>query len=171
MQRQSRLLYRASSSQSPQPPRSSSSSSGQETLEGRRRAILTGALRRVHYEGWTDDAVAGATLDAGLPPSYIGQATSSSLPSFGNGDLVAFFMDECNSSLRERLQSERSSGEGQQGGGFVGGVGAEGGVVASRINDALQTRLAMVLPYVASGRWQEGMAIGALPQNAMRTAA
>ena len=31
-------------------------------------------------------------------------------------------------------------------------------------------RLSMVLPYVASNRWHEGMAIGALPQNAYHTA-
>ena len=44
------------------------------------------------------------------------------------------------------------------------------GNVSSRIHKALQLRLAMVLPYVASNRWHEGMAIGALPQNAYHTA-
>ena len=42
--------------------------------------------------------------------------------------------------------------------------------VSSRIFHALQMRLSMVLPFVSSNRWHEGMAIGALPQNAYRTA-
>ena len=44
--------------------------------------------------------------------------------------------------------------------------------VSSRINKALQMRLSMVLPFpfVASNRWHEGMAIGALPQSTYRTA-
>ncbi len=41
--------------------------------------------------------------------------------------------------------------------------------VSSRINAELCARLSMVLPYVASRRWHKGMAIGALPQNALGT--
>ena len=59
--------------------------------------------------GWTDDAVASGTLDAGFPPSYVGLAASSSSSggaAFGSADLVDFFMDECNASLREKVSLE-----------------------------------------------------------------
>ncbi|KAL7535975.1 hypothetical protein ACHAXR_006841 [Thalassiosira sp. AJA248-18] len=136
---------------------STSSSSNQTPLEQRRHAILTQALQRVHDEGWTDDAIASGTLDAGLPPSYIGQASSATSP-FGSADLVAFFMDECNGNLRKQLAEDQSRQQGEENG------------VSSRIHKALQIRLSMVLPFVTSNRWHEGMAIGALPQNAYRTA-
>ncbi|KAL9191602.1 hypothetical protein ACHAXT_001308 [Thalassiosira profunda] len=139
------------------------SSTSAQTLERRRRAILTAALRRVHDEGWTDDALASATLDAGLPPSYIGQATTAASP-FGSADLVAFFMDECHAALRKELAEGQPNQQGKE------GVDKSVEEVSSRIHTALQARLAMVLPYVASNRWHEGMAIGALPQNAYRTA-
>lgn len=126
-----------------------------QTLEKKRHSILTLALQRVHDEGWTDDAIASATLDAGLPPSYIGQAVSSTSV-FGSADLVAFFMDECNNNLRKELNSLASSDSVDD--------------TATKIYKALQLRLSMTLPFVFSNRWHEGMAIGALPQNAYRTA-
>jgi len=138
--------------------RRSLSSTSNQTLEQRRHSILTHALQRVHDEGWTDEAIATGTLDAGFPPSYIGQARNAT-SAFGSADLVAFFMDECNASLRKQLMEEQG-GHNQQGGENV----------SSRIHKALQMRLSMVLPFVASNRWHEGMAIGALPQNAYRTA-
>ena len=124
--------------------------------------ILTHALQRVHDEGWTDDAVASATLDVGLPPSYIGQATSST-SSFGSADLVAFFMNECNASLKRQLMVEDEKNNANSNNKLV----LED--VSSRIHKALQLRLSMVLPFVASNRWHEGMAIGALPQNVYQT--
>lgn len=140
----------------------SSSSSTQTLLKERRHTILTHALQRVHDEGWTDDAVASATLDVGLPPSYIGQATSST-SSFGSADLVAFFMNECNASLKRQLMEEDEEKN----------INANDKLsledVSSRIHKALQLRLSMVLPFVASNRWHEGMAIGALPQNVYQT--
>ena len=84
------------------------SSNINKTLEQRRHSILTHALQRVHDEGWTDDAIASGTLDAGLPPTYIGQAMSST-SIFGSADLVAFFMDECNNNLRQELNNKSLS--------------------------------------------------------------
>jgi len=136
-----------------------------------KRLILTHALQHVHDDGWTDDAIASGTLDANLPPSYIGMmgdglSSSSTLP-LGNADLVAFFMEECNETLKQQLATAAES---------------EPKVstttmtqdeyynhISSRIYKALQQRLSLVLPYVKSSRWHEGMAIGALPQNAIRT--
>jgi len=133
----------------------------------------------VHDEGWTDEAVASGTLDAGLPPSYIGRAmTSSTSPSFGSADLVEFFMEECNSELRRRLAASQADDEGKEERPpreVVGERGEnskydDGVVISSRMNEALRMRLSMVLPFVASDRWHEGMAIGALPQNVHVTA-
>lgn len=123
----------------------------------------------MHDEGWTDDAIASGTLDAGLPPSYIGQARSSA-SSFGSADLVAFFMDESNASLRRQLMEMREQDKSQQQGGENIKENSSLENVSSRMNQALQIRLSMVLPFLSSNRWHEGMAIGALPQNAFRTA-
>ena len=151
---------------------STSSSTSNQSIKQRRHAILTSALQRVHDEGWTADAIASGTLDAGLPPSYIGQASSATSP-FGSADLVSFFMDECNDSLRRRLMEEQQQGEkrGEEGESHTATNNNDTlENVSSRIHKALQMRLSMVLPYVASNRWHEGMAIGALPQNAYHTA-
>ena len=132
------------------------SSNINKTLEQRRHSILTHALQRVHDEGWTDDAIASGTLDAGLPPTYIGQAMSST-SIFGSADLVAFFMDECNNNLRKELNNKSLSDDNHDD-------------KATKIYQALKLRLSMTLPFVSSNRWHEGMAIGALPQNAYKTA-
>ena len=136
----------------------SSSTNSQQTLESKRHSILTHSLQRVHDEGWSDDAIAAGTLDAGLPPSYIGQALSSTSV-FGSADLVAFFMDECNNNLRREL-STISSDE----------ADGNSNNVSEKIYKALKLRLSMTLPFVSSNRWHEGMSIGALPQNAYKTA-
>jgi rpsU-divergently transcribed protein len=147
----SSLLMVSHQSTSSFPPRDNI----QQAPEKRRHSILTHALKRVHDEGWTDDAIASGTLDAGLPPSHIGQAISSTSV-FGSADLVAFFMDECNNNLRRELALVGSDDNNND--------------VAAKINKALQLRLSMTLPFVSTNRWHEGMAIGALPQNAYRTA-
>ena len=118
----------------------------------------------MHDEGWTADAVASGTLDAGLPPAYIGHA-SSATSSFGSADLVSFFMEQCNADLREKLAELNE----RRGGGETSEEASEG-TVATRLHQALRIRLSMAVPYVNSNRWHEGMAIGALPQNAVGTA-
>mmetsp|Transcript_816 Transcript_816/g.1561 ORF Transcript_816/g.1561 Transcript_816/m.1561 type:complete len:429 (-) Transcript_816:104-1390(-) len=134
-------------------------------IKQRTRQILSHALQRVHVEGWTDEAIASGTLDAGFPPSYIGQA-SPSTSLFGSADLVAFFMEECNINLKQQLaelvENEKESKNATT-------LTISPADYASRIYKALQIRLSMVTPFVASQKWHEGMAIGALPQNAYRT--
>jgi len=142
-----------------------SSTANDTILQQRRHTILTHALQRVHDEGWTDDAIASAVIDAGLPPSYIGQATSST-SSFGSSDLVSFFMNECNSSLKQQLMKEEKKNTESNSTNDNKSVDN----VSSRIHKALQMRLSMVLPFVSTNKWHEGMAIGALPQNAYNTA-
>ena len=143
-----------------------SSTTNDTILQQRRHTILNHALQRVHDEGWTDDAIASGVIDAGLPPSYIGQATSST-SSFGSSDLVSFFMDECNASLKQQLMDEEKEKNTES-----SSTNDDKSVdnVSSRIHKALQLRLSMVLPFVSSNKWHEGMAIGALPQNAYNTA-
>jgi len=134
-----------------------------EPIEQRRQSILTHALRRVHDEGWTADAVASGTLDAGFPPACIGHA-SSATSSFGSADLVCFFMEQCNADLREKLAELNESRDGES------PEETSERTVAARLHQALRIRLSMAVPYVNSNRWHEGMAIGALPQNAVGTA-
>ncbi|KAL7517776.1 hypothetical protein ACHAWX_002664 [Stephanocyclus meneghinianus] len=126
-----------------------------------RDLILSHALTHVHSEGWTDDAIASGTLDTGFPPSYIGRAQSST-SLFGSSDLVAFFMERCNDDLKGELDRLKK----------MEGVAsaARNKDISNRLHRALQFRLSAVLPFVSSRRWHEGMAIGALPQNAYRTA-
>jgi hypothetical protein len=160
-----------------------------------RKAILSAALHHVHDIGWTDDAIASGVLDCNYPPSYIGRVLSSTTSSkssyvsslsannhnndnsssggWGNGQLVAHFMEECNNNLRDKLMSlpqqqpsatsiaAESEGRRQEKNDVM--------VLASHINTALQLRLSMVVPHINSQRWHEGMAIGALPQNALIT--
>ena len=126
-----------------------------------RHAILSHSLSHVHTEGWTDDAIASGTLDAGFPPSYIGRA-SASTSVFGSADLVAFFMDQCNNDLRTELERLKSEGDASD--------NTDNNDISGRLHRALQYRLSRVEPFVSSKRWHEGMAIGALPQNAYHTA-
>ena len=178
-----------------QRPSSSEHRNHEKKEERIRKAILSAALHHVHDMGWTDDAIANGVLDCAYPPSYIGRVLSlrqqqSSSPSsndysigggggvWGNGgQLVAHFMEECNHNLRDELllslpppatsiaaessEVRRRRDEKKIDDGVI--------LLASRINNALRLRLSMVLPYIHSKRWHEGMAIGALPQNAVMT--
>lgn len=145
-----------------------------------RKAILSAALHHVHDMGWTDDAIASGVLDCDYPPSYIGRVLSSRQSSsndyggggvWGNGQLVAHFMEECNDNLRDELLPSLPPATSIALGVVRRDEEKNDGVIllASRINNALRLRLSMVLPYIHSKRWHEGMAIGALPQNAVMT--
>ncbi len=127
----------------------------------------------MYDSGWTDDAIASGTLAAKLPPSYIGMIGdglsnnySSSSP-LGNADLVAFFMEECNDTMKRQLADTLEATEALTSTSMTNDDYCK--QISSRIHHALHLRLSMVLPFVKSNRWHEGMAIGALPQNAMRT--
>ena len=139
------------------------------SINKHRHTILTNALQHVHTTGWTDESIANGTLDAGLPPSYIGQATTST-SSFGSGDLVAFFMNECNANLKQQLVQDVA--EEKRGDNSLQRDNTNNDMeqIATRINKAIHIRLSMILPYIKNNKWVEGMAIGALPQNAVKTA-
>jgi hypothetical protein len=151
----------------------SSASTTSFDLARHKRIIFTHALHHVHDDGWTDDAIASGTLDANLPPASIGMMgdtlSYSSSPSLGNADLVAFFMEECNETLNTQLLS--STGAASSSSTTTTSMTQDEycNQLSSRIYNALHMRLCMVLPFVKSNRWHEGMAIGALPQNSIRT--
>mmetsp|Transcript_51322 Transcript_51322/g.154210 ORF Transcript_51322/g.154210 Transcript_51322/m.154210 type:complete len:376 (-) Transcript_51322:50-1177(-) len=127
---------------------------GATNLDDGKKAILTSALHHVHEHGWTEDALAAGVMSVSLPPATIG------LVSGGRTDLVSHFMDRCNADLREVLHRE-----------WQPKWDEEQTPVRERIARALQMRLEMVVPYVQSGRWHEGMALGvSSPSTAAVTA-
>ena len=153
-----------------------SSSSTTVDLARHKRIIFTHALHHVHDDGWTDDAIASGTLDANLPPAYIGMMgdtlshSSSSFPTpLGNAELVAFFMEECNENLNKQLLSSAEAASSSSKSTKSMTRDEYCNQLSSRIYNALHVRLSMVLPFVKSNRWHEGMAIGALPRNSIRT--
>ena len=126
----------------------SSASGASSNLNVQRANILSEALSQVHQHGWTEDAIAAAVLTLNLPPSMTGLASG------GPSELVSFFMDKCNRDIDIELREK-----------YVHAWTEEGTLISERIHQAIWCRLKMVEPYVRSGRWHEGMAIGAMPPN------
>jgi ubiquinone biosynthesis protein COQ9 len=124
------------------------------SFDGQRTRILSAALDKVHEFGWTDDAIAGGVVALNLPPSTMGLVTG------GPSELVAFFMDQCNRRLEKELKER-----------FIPSWEEQRTPVPERIHQAIWCRLEMVGPYIRSGRWQDGMALGAMPPNNTLTTA
>lgn len=123
-------------------------------LDQQRKKILSVSLDEVHEYGWTDDAIAAGVLGLNLPPSTIG------LVSGGPSELVSFFMDHCNGELERKLKERH-----------IPSWEERKTPIPERIHQAIWCRLEMVGPYIRSGRWQEGMALGAMPPNNALTTA
>ncbi len=117
-----------------------------------REAILSAALSHVPAHGWTEQALAQAVVTSNLPPSYIGLVEDK------KSELIHYFMIDCN----ERLRREISSDENQKKLSLL--------THAQVIEWMVRTRLEMNIPFVKTNRWHEGMALGALPMNALETA-
>jgi len=125
------------------------------SLEESKNAILTTSLDHVHEKGWTEDAIASATLSLRLPPTLMGL-----IPNRPH-DLISFFMRQSNDKLQYDINQHLKPRWIQ-----------EQTSVAQRIEDMLQVRLQFIIPFVRSKRWHEAMAIGvSTPENAMATAA
>jgi len=118
------------------------------SLDQQRMKILSASLDQVHEYGWTDDAIAAGVLSLNLPPSTIG------LVSGGPSELVSYFMDRCNDNFEMKLKEK-----------CIPSWQEQKTPVPERIHQAIWCRLEMVGPYIRSGRWQEGMALGAMPPN------
>ena len=118
------------------------------SIDDQRLEILSASLGQVHEFGWTDDAIAAGVLELNLPPSMVG------LVSGGPSQLVSFFMDQCNDRLEAELRER-----------YVPIWDKQKTPIPERIHQAIWCRLEMVGPYIRNGRWQEGMALGAMPPN------
>lgn len=125
--------------------------------EQHRRKILNASLTHVHEYGWTEEAIAQGVISAGFPPSYIGLVEDSQNKPLG---LISFFMEESNTQLDEKVRS------------FCERRKKSGTVQPNRaevMEFAIRARLEMVEHFIESKRWHEGMALGAMPSNAMST--
>ncbi len=119
-----------------------------------RETILSAALPHVHEHGWTDQALAHGVLSSKLPPSYIGKVEDK------KSDLINYFMHDCNIRLERAFEALRSNKDGD----------FEIWTHSQVIEWGIRKRLEMNTPYVRSKRWHEGMALGAMPMNALETA-
>jgi rpsU-divergently transcribed protein len=140
LQRNIRPLHRAFTSTT-----SKSSPSSRET-------VLYAALPHVHEHGWTDQALAQGVLSSKLPPSYIGMVEDK------KSDLINFFMNDCNVRLENEFKALRTKDDFEK-------------MTHSQVIEwGIRKRLEMNVTYVRSKRWHEGMALGAMPTNAYKTA-
>ncbi|TDH68029.1 hypothetical protein CCR75_003822 [Bremia lactucae] len=110
--------------------------------------ILAKAMDNVLVHGWTIEALAAGATDLGYP------SVAHGMFSRGAVELVDYFMDSCLTTLRKTLISNTDTLQAMS--------------VAERLKFGVRTRLEMLEPVVAT--WPQGMAIGALPQNAPNTA-
>lgn len=109
-----------------------------------RDEILRESLKYVNERGWTMDAIRAGVRASNQPTTVEGL--------FSNGyDLVEYFMLDANRKMAAYMNEKAKSGE-KQGG--------------SLLVDGLKYRLGLVIPYAAT--WDQALAQGALPQNAMR---
>ncbi len=117
-----------------------------------REAILSAALTHVPAHGWTEQALAQAVVTSKLPPSYIGLVEDK------KSELIHYFMTDCNQRLRDEISFEHNQKK------------LSLMTHAQVIEWMVRTRLEMNIPFVKTNRWHEGMALGALPMNALETA-
>ncbi|GMF19173.1 unnamed protein product [Phytophthora lilii] len=120
--------------------------------------ILAKAMEHVTVHGcvvfrrllkrWTIEALAAGATDLGYPSVAHGMFPRGAV------ELVEYFMDSCLAKLRETLIKNTDK--------------LQAMTVAERLKFGVRTRLEMLEPVMAT--WPQGMAAGALPQNAPSTA-
>jgi ubiquinone biosynthesis protein COQ9 len=119
-----------------------------DLLKGR---LAEESLKHVPKFGWTQDAIATAAMEH---PQWNISMSGLLSPT----DLVHWFMDDMNRQLRERKGSE--------------GVDDDDADESSSVYRAMKWRLERVVPFVESGQWHRGMALGlstpAVTQNQLR---
>lgn len=133
--------------QSTQQPASEEPAQKQSSVDPEQR-ILAKALDHVAVHGWTVEALAAGATDLGYPSVAHGMFPR------GEAELVEYFMDSCLAKLRETLIANTDK--------------LQTMTVAERLKFGVRTRLEMLEPVMA--HWPQGMAVGALPQNAPTTA-
>lgn len=128
---------------------STSSSSTSSPISSQRQSILHFSLPHVHQHGWTKDAIANGVLSAKLPLSLTGLITPK--------ELISYFMTDCNSHLRNHLKAQsRSINENNDESNTNIKISSQ----IEQIQQAIQYRLEMVIPFIQSNTWHEGMALG-----------
>ena len=117
---------------------------------GARGQILDAALQHVGTLGWSREALAAGAVDAGLPSVSHGIVTG------GEAELVHHFMQRANEKGQDEMRQQLGSMEALS--------------PARRVGVGVRARLSQNAPFVANGTWPQAMALGALPNNALRTA-
>jgi rpsU-divergently transcribed protein len=139
-----------------------------------RKDILNSSLEHVHQYGWTEDSIAHGIVSntKKYPPSFIGMMNDNHSKS---SDLIHFFMKECNLKLKSHLDGRKMQTQ-MQSQGDDGKVNMNANANTNTTDHGellkygIQHRLEMVIPFVRSNTWSQGMAVGATPYNAMSTA-
>ncbi|KAE8892731.1 hypothetical protein PF005_g18144 [Phytophthora fragariae] len=134
--------------QSTQSTASSEETTKSESSVDPEQRILEQAVKHVAVHGWTIEALAAGATDLGYPSVAHGMFQRGAI------ELVEYFMDSCLVKLRETL--------------IVNTEQLQAMTVAERLKFGVRTRLEMLEPVMAT--WPQGMAAGALPQNAPATA-
>jgi ubiquinone biosynthesis protein COQ9 len=110
-------------------------------MSSHKQVICQAALEKVHAHGWTQDAITAAVMERGLSISMSGLVTPS--------QLVNYCMDDWNNQLKLHLQEFDDSSNNNNNNNTFEAAAA-----------AMKWRLSKVIPFVQSGRWHEGMAMG-----------
>uniref|UniRef100_H3GBW5 Ubiquinone biosynthesis protein n=1 Tax=Phytophthora ramorum TaxID=164328 RepID=H3GBW5_PHYRM len=134
--------------QSTQAAASSEEKAQPEAAVDPEQRILAKAISHVVVHGWTIEALAAGATDLGYPSVAHGMFPRGAV------ELVEYFMDSCHDKLRETL--------------IVNTEKLQAMTVAERLKFGVRMRLEMLEPVLAT--WPQGMAAGALPQNAPSTA-
>lgn len=115
-------------------------SSGNDSMENVKSRLARAALKQVPRYGWTQDAISiAASEDPKLSLSMSGMLSPS--------ELVGWFMDDMNRQLRTQKKEKTKNDD-------------ENDNDNARQFEAIQWRLEQVLPFVKSGQWHRGMAMG-----------
>ncbi|XP_033114458.1 ubiquinone biosynthesis protein COQ9-A, mitochondrial-like [Anneissia japonica] len=111
--------------------------------------ILVESLNFVETHGWSIEALAEGAKAVGYPGVAHGMFERA------GGDLVHYFVAQCNKSLAERLAKDAKETEENP--------DLPNRKVSQIIRDAIEMRLRMIIPYVK--HWPQAMALTAVPSN------
>lgn len=120
------------------------------SVNSSKETILAASLNHVQTYGWTEEAIVQGVLSSGLPPSYIGRVEHK------QSDLIHYFMKTSNENLKNIVKESHAL--------------LENMTHTQVISFVIRKRLEMNIPFIQQNRWHEGMALGAMPNNALETA-
>lgn len=123
-------------------------SEGYESEEQLQHRILTAALEFVPEYGWSAEAIAEGAKSLDLSSAAAGMFED------GGSELVLHFVCECNARMSQMLEEEHK---------LVQLGSAEKKPTSQFLEDALKTRLRMLIPYI--GQWPQALGLLLLPHN------